>query len=287
MENLKNYFLLMRLDKPIGTLLLLWPMLCALWLASSGQPDFLILSVFVLGTFLMRSAGCVINDIADRNFDGFVERTKNRVLASKKVSVKEALFVFAVLALVAFFLVLILNNLLVLLLSCVALFLAITYPFTKRFFPLPQAYLGVAYGFGIPMAFAAAQNAVPLPCWLLLLANVFWSLAYDTEYAMVDKPYDLKIGIQTSAITFGRFDVLAVMICYFLHFALFAFVVFYFYNMQIFTLLGVLLAMAIALLHYFWIKNRNPAQCFRAFLNNNYVGMSLFLGIFLDFCFFK
>ena len=225
-----------------------------------------------------------MNDIADRNFDGFVERTKDRVIASGKVSVKEALIVFAVLAIVALLLVISLNNALVLMLAGVALFLAITYPFTKRFFPLPQAYLGVAYGFGIPMAFAAAQNSVPPAAWLLLLANVFWSLAYDTEYAMVDKNDDIKIGIHTAALTFGRFDVAAVMVCYFVHFALFALVVFYFYNMQIFTALGLLAAMALAVLHYFWIKNRERSQCFRAFLHNNYVGMCMFLGIFVDFC---
>lgn len=284
MEKLKNYAFLMRLDKPIGSLLLVWPMLCALWLASGGKPNLWVLAVFLLGTVLMRSAGCVMNDIADRNFDGFVERTKDRVIASGKVSVKEALGVFAVLAIVALLLVISLNNALVLMLAGVALFLAVTYPFTKRFFPLPQAYLGVAYGFGIPMAFAAAQNAVPLAAWVLLLANVFWSLAYDTEYAMVDKNDDIKIGIHTAALTFGRFDVLAVMVCYFVHFAIFAWVVFYFYNMQLFTILGLLCAMAIAVLHYFWIKNRDRAQCFRAFLHNNYVGMCMFLGIFVDFC---
>ena len=284
MEKLKNYALLMRLDKPIGSFLLVWPMLCALWLASNGQPDEWVLCVFLIGTVLMRSAGCVMNDIADHKFDGFVERTKERVIVTGKVRIQEALFIFALLSSVALLLVLSLKNTLVLVLAAVALFLAVSYPFTKRFFPLPQAYLGVAYGFGIPMAYAAAQNTVPLEAWILLLANVFWSLAYDTEYAMVDKNDDIKIGIHTAALTFGRFDVLAIMLCYALHFALFAFVVFCIYAMQIFTALGLLAAVCLAILHYFWIKDRERLQCFRAFLHNNYVGMCMFLGIFVDFC---
>ena len=283
MEKLKNYALLMRLDKPIGSLLLVWPMLCALWFGSAGSPDLWVLFVFILGTVLMRSAGCVMNDIADRNFDGFVARTKDRVIASGKVTVKEALAVFAVLAILAFLLVLSLKNLLVVELAFVALFLAVSYPFTKRFFPLPQAYLGVAYGFGIPMAFAAAQNAVPFSAWLFLAGNVFWSLAYDTEYAMVDKNDDIKIGICTSALTFGRFDVVAVMISYAAFFVIVAIVGFGFYKMGIGLAVGLAVAIFFAIRHYFWIKNRDRAQCFRAFLHNNYVGMCLFLGVFVDF----
>ena len=212
-DKLPHYIRLMRIDKPIGTLLLLWPTLWALWLAAEGWPPLHILVIFTIGTFLMRSAGCVINDYADRDFDGHVERTKNRPLATKSVSPREALLLAAGLSLLSFVLILPLDPL-VIWLSVPALFLAASYPFTKRFFAIPQAYLGIAFGFGIPMGFAAVAGEVPAVAWLMLLANVFWAVAYDTEYAMVDRPDDLKIGIKTSAITFGRFDVLAVMLCY-------------------------------------------------------------------------
>ena len=218
------YVRLMRLDKPIGILLLLWPTLWALLLSSGGHPDSRVLGVFFLGTVLMRSAGCVINDIADRNFDGHVERTCQRPLASGQIGVPEALALFAVLVLLSFGLVVWLANFHVLLLSVPALLLAASYPFTKRFLAIPQAYLGIAFGFGIPMAYAAHLPEIPAEAWLLLLANVFWAIAYDTEYAMVDRPDDLKIGIKTSAITFGRFDVLAVMMCYGLALGLIAYV---------------------------------------------------------------
>ena len=212
-DKLPHYIRLMRIDKPIGTLLLLWPTLWALWLAAEGWPPLHILVIFTIGTFLMRSAGCVINDYADRDFDGHVERTKNRPLATKSVSPREALLLAAGLSLLSFVLILPLDPL-VIWLSVPALFLAASYPFTKRFFAIPQAYLGIAFGFGIPMGFAAVAGEVPAVAWLMLLANVFWAVAYDTEYAMVDRPDDLKIGIKTSAITFGRFDVVAVMLCY-------------------------------------------------------------------------
>ena len=208
------YEKLMRLDKPIGILLLLWPTLWALWIASDGHPDWPIVGIFVLGTVLMRSAGCVINDYADRDFDPHVARTKDRPLAAGKVSKGEALLLAAVLALAAFLLILPQMNLLLIELSAAALFLAASYPLTKRFFAVPQAYLGIAFGFGIPMAFAAELDHVPLIAWVLLLANIFWTIAYDTEYAMVDREDDLKIGIKTSAITFGKNDVLIVMACY-------------------------------------------------------------------------
>ena len=203
----------MRLDKPIGILLLLWPTLWAQWLASHGRPDWLILWIFVIGVVLMRSAGCVINDYADRDIDPHVARTRERPLAAGKVSPKEALLLAAGLALLAFLLVLPLGKL-VIRLSFVALFLAASYPFTKRFFAIPQAYLGIAFGFGIPMSYAALWGAVPQEAWLLLAANVFWAVAYDTEYAMVDRVDDLKIGIKTSAITFGRYDIAAIAVCY-------------------------------------------------------------------------
>ena len=213
-EKLDLYERLMRLDKPIGIMLLLWPTLWALWLSAQGRPDFMVLWVFVLGTVLMRSAGCVINDFADRDFDKHVERTKERPLTAGNVSTREALWLFAGLCVAAFLLVLLLGKPLVIALSVPALFLAASYPFTKRFFAIPQAYLGIAFGFGIPMAYAAHQGGVPAQAWWLLLANIFWAVAYDTEYAMVDRDDDLKIGIKTSAITFGRFDVAAVMLCY-------------------------------------------------------------------------
>ena len=205
-QRLGHYEKLMRLDKPIGILLLLWPTLWGLWLAAGGVPRTDILVIFVLGTVLMRSAGCVVNDYADRNFDSHVERTKNRPLATGKLSSKEALLLAAGLSLCAFLLILPLNRL-TLALSVLALFLAASYPFTKRFFAMPQAYLGIAFSFGIPMAFAAQTGEVPYIAWLLMVANLLWVIAYDTEYAIVDKVDDLKIGIKTSAITFGRFDV--------------------------------------------------------------------------------
>jgi 4-hydroxybenzoate polyprenyltransferase len=212
-EKLDLYEKLMRLDKPIGILLLLWPTLWALWIASRGQPGWMLTGIFVLGTELMRSAGCVINDYADRDFDRHVERTKERPLTAGRVSVREALALAAGLTLCAGLLILPLGKL-VWALACVAVFLAVSYPFTKRFFAIPQAYLGIAFGFGIPMAYSAVQGRVPEVAWWLLVANIFWAIAYDTEYAMVDRDDDLKIGIKTSAITFGQFDVAAVMLCY-------------------------------------------------------------------------
>ncbi len=212
-DRLDAYEKLMRLDKPIGTLLLLWPTLWALWIATRGQPPWVLVWIFALGTLLMRSAGCVINDWADRDFDPHVARTKDRPLASGRVAPREALALAGVLTLCAGLLILpIWQD--VWLLALVAVFLAASYPFTKRFFSIPQAYLGIAFGFGIPMAFAAAIGYVPPLGWAMLGANIFWAVAYDTEYAMVDREDDLKIGIKTAAITFGRFDVAAVMICY-------------------------------------------------------------------------
>src|SRR3954470_19722416 len=207
------YERLMRLDKPIGTLLLLWPTLWALWFAADGRPNGVMIWVFVLGTLLMRSAGCVMNDMADWRFDAKVKRTQARPLATGELGRREALVLAALLSLGAFALVLALDRLAVIL-SFVALGLAATYPLTKRFFALPQAYLGIAFGFGIPMGYAAVLGEVPPVGWALLLANIFWAVAYDTEYAMVDRDDDVRIGIKTAAITFGRFDVAAVMLCY-------------------------------------------------------------------------
>jgi len=276
-EKRSAYIRLMRLDKPIGILLLLWPTLWALWIASDGHPSLLSLFVFVAGTTLMRSAGCVMNDLADRNFDGHVTRTKKRPLVAGELSVREAKILAMVLCLMAFTLVLLLNRLTILL-SLPALFLAASYPYTKRFFVLPQAYLGVAFGFGIPMAFAAVQNTVPLAAWIMLVANIAWSLAYDTEYAMVDREDDLKIGIHSSAITFGRFEVIAIMFFYSLMLTLLV-IVGRLENLGICYDIGLLAALCIAIYHFSLIKNREPNLCFKAFLHNNWLGAVIFVGI--------
>ena len=280
-EKFDLYIKLTRLDKPIGILLLLWPTLWAVWLSAAGRPELAVMVVFVLGTVLMRSAGCVINDYADRDFDKHVERTKERPLTAGRVTSREALALFAVLCLLSFALVLALGKPLVIALSVPAVFLAASYPFTKRFFAIPQAYLGIAFGFGIPMAYAAHLDSVPAVAWWLLLANVFWAVAYDTEYAMVDRNDDLKIGIKTSAITFGRFDVLAVMLCYAATLAILAGVGVHL-RLGFAYYAGLLVSAGIMGLHYTWIRGRERMACFKAFLHNNYVGMALFAGIVLD-----
>ncbi len=272
---------LMRFDKPIGTLLLLWPTLWGLWIAGQGHPPWHIVFIFILGTFLMRSAGCVINDYADKDFDKHVSRTKNRPLVSAEISPKEALLLAAVLSLCAFLLVLPLNRL-TLMLSLPAAFLAASYPYTKRFFALPQAYLGIAFGFGIPMAFAAIINQVPSIAWVMVLANVFWVLAYDTEYAMVDRPDDLKIGIKTAAITFGKFDVLAIMFCYAACLGLLAYVG-QLVRCGLFFYMGLSFAAGIAIYHYTLIYERYPERCFQAFRHNNWFGGVIFIGLILDY----
>ena len=281
LEKIDLYEKLMRLDKPIGTLLLLWPTLWALWFSSEGWPQPIVVAIFCLGTLLMRSAGCVINDYADREFDPHVERTRERPLAAGKLSGREALILAGVLSLLAFLLILPLNPL-VIWLSVPALFLAVSYPYTKRFFALPQAYLGVAFGFGIPMAYAAEINALPLSMWLLLAANVFWALAYDTEYAMVDREDDLKIGIRTSAITFGRYDVAAVMLCYSLTLVLIAYVGHLAARGPAFWL-GLLAAEGVAIYHYFLIRGRERLACFKAFRHNNWFGLLIFVGLAVDY----
>lgn len=279
-ERLSAYIRLVRLDKPIGILLLLWPTLWGLWLAADGMPDLKILVIFVLGTILMRSAGCAINDFADRKIDPHVSRTRNRPLATGIISAREALLVAAGLSLCAFLLILPLN-LLTILLSVPALFLAASYPFTKRFFAMPQAYLGVAFSFGIPMAFAAQTSAVPPLAWLLVLANLFWVIAYDTEYALVDRADDLKIGIKTSAITLGRFDVAGVILCHLLFLGILAYAGtllqrgIWFYG-------ALLIALGLVAVQYHLIRKREPARCFQAFLHNNRVGAVIFAGILLD-----
>ncbi|MDP2795103.1 MAG: 4-hydroxybenzoate octaprenyltransferase [Sulfurisoma sp.] len=276
-QRLDLYERLMRLDKPIGILLLLWPTLWALWIASDGLPPPMLAWIFVLGTVLMRSAGCVINDYADRDFDPHVERTRERPLAARTVSTREALGLVAVLVTCSALLILPLSKL-VWQLAGVALFLAASYPFTKRFFAIPQAYLGLAFGFGIPMAFAAVREQVSLGAWMLLLANVFWAVAYDTEYAMVDRDDDIRIGIRTSALTFGRFDIAAVMLCYAITLGILGWVGWTLhYGTAYFA--GLFVAGAIAGYHYTLIRRRERMQCFKAFLHNNWFGAAVFAGL--------
>lgn len=280
-HRLSAYARLLRLDKPIGTLLLLWPTLWGLWFASEGQPDPLILVIFILGTFLMRAAGCAINDWADRDFDGHVARTKARPLAAKEIAPREALYLAAALALTAFLLILPLNKL-TWLLSIPAVLLAASYPFMKRFFAIPQAYLGIAFGFGIPMAFAAQTGSVPALAWWLLLANVCWTIAYDTEYAMVDRADDLKIGIRTSAITFGRFDVLAVLACHAGFLSLMGWMGISHGRGAIYFA-ALITALLLVVDQYRRIKQREPAACFTAFLANNRIGAIVFAGVVADY----
>ncbi len=283
MNKLALYFRLIRLDKPIGTVLLLWPTLCALWLAQQGVPDWRLLLIFTLGTFLMRSAGCAINDYADQDIDKFVKRTMDRPITSGRISGKEALAVAGVLTVLAFCLILPLNAL-TKQLSVAAVIIAGTYPYFKRFFAIPQAYLGIAFGFGIPMGFAAITGAVPVVAWLLLLGNVFWAVAYDTEYAMVDRDDDLKIGIKTSAITFGRYDVAIVMLCYAV-FLLLWLVCGWHLGLRYWYVAGLLVAAGCAVYHYTLIRARERMPCFAAFRHNNWLGAAVFAGVVLDFAF--
>ncbi|MDP3019687.1 MAG: 4-hydroxybenzoate octaprenyltransferase [Methylococcaceae bacterium] len=280
-DRARQYWLLARFDKPIGILILLWPTLWALWVASDGKPDLLVLTVICLGVVLMRAAGCVINDYADRDFDPHVQRTKQRPIAAGKVTPKEALVVFVVLCLIAFGLVLLLN-VYTILLSFVAAFLAASYPFMKRFTQLPQAYLGIAFGWAVPMAFAAQINSIPLVAWLMYLAVVLWALVYDTMYAMVDKDDDLKIGIKSTAILFGDYDrqimavlqliiiglLIAVGLMITAGWAYFA---------------GLAVAAGLFVYQQTLIFNRNKVLCFKAFLNNNWFGVSVFVGLLVDY----
>jgi len=281
MNKLQLYFRLVRLDKPIGTVLLLWPTLSALWLASDGVPDWRLLLIFCLGTLLMRSAGCAVNDYADQDFDRHVKRTAERPITSGRISGKEALAVAAVLTLLAFALIWPLNAL-TKQLSVAAVVLAASYPYFKRFFAIPQAYLGIAFGFGIPMSFAAVQNTIPAVAWWLLAANVFWTVAYDTQYAMVDRDDDLKIGIRTSAITFGQYDVAIVMLCYGVYLAmLVAFGMQFGLGLAFYG--GLALAAACAVYHYTLIRERERAPCLAAFRHNNWLGAAVFGGIAVDY----
>jgi 4-hydroxybenzoate polyprenyltransferase len=280
-ERLAIYIQLTRLNRPIGILLLLWPTLWGVWIAGAGHPAWHIVLIFVFGTVLMRSAGCAINDYADRDYDRHVQRTKDRPVTSGRISPAEAVRLAVILSLLAFLLILPLNNL-TLLMSFPAVFLAGSYPFTKRFLALPQAYLGIAFGFGIPMAFAAQQSNVPPLAWLLLVANVFWAIAYDTEYAMVDRDDDIRLGIHSSALLFGRFDVVAVMACYAITLAL-LFVAGQMAGLGWVYHIGLLMAGGIALYHYSLIRHRQREACFKAFLHNNWFGAAVFAGIAADY----
>ncbi|MFK5986820.1 MAG: 4-hydroxybenzoate octaprenyltransferase [Pseudomonadota bacterium] len=282
-SNLYQYYLLMRLDKPIGSLLLLWPTLWALWIAAEGFPPYSLLIIFTLGVIFMRAAGCVINDYADREVDKHVQRTQQRPLTSGKISTHEALSLFAILILMSFFLVLFLNQL-TFFLSIIAIVLAIIYPFMKRYTYYPQFFLGLAFSWSIPMAFAAQTNALPNIAWWLYILTISWIIAYDTMYAMVDREDDLKIGIKSTAIAFGKADKLIIIL------------------LQLFTLLGlsvlglslgmnpayyfgIIVALGFSVYQQWLIKERDKSKCFQAFLNNNWFGMSIFLGIFFNYLF--
>ena len=280
-DRLTVYKQIMRIDQPIGIFLLLWPTLWALMIAGQGRPDPMIVLIFVIGTFLMRSAGCVINDYADRNFDGHVARTRHRPFARGVISTQEAVRLAAGLALLSLLLILPLNSL-TLALSLPALFVAASYPFTKRFFPMPQAYLGVAFSFGIPMAFAAQTGKVPALAWLLVLANSFWTLAYDTIYALSDRTDDLKIGIKTSAITFGDCAVLAIMLCHGTFLVLMTGIGLHLEMAWPFYL-SLLVATGLTAQQYVKIREQEPSACVNAFLSNNSIGAAILAGIMLSY----
>jgi 4-hydroxybenzoate polyprenyltransferase len=280
-ERVRQYGLLMRVDRPIGTLLLLWPTLWALWIAGEGRPDAFVTLVFILGVFIMRSAGCVINDYADRELDPHVARTRGRPLAAGLVSPREALWLFAGLCGLALLLVLTLNRL-TLLLSLAALPLAATYPFMKRFTYLPQVHLGIAFGWAVPMAFAAQTDSVPPIAWLILTGVVLWAVAYDTMYAMVDREDDIYVGVKSTAILFGELDRLMigiVQLCFF--------VVMLLAGQQLelgpYYYLSLAVGAVLSIYQQFLIRRREPAACFKAFLNNNWVGAVILVGLVVDY----
>lgn len=282
-DRLTAYEKLMRLDKPIGILLLLWPTLWGLWFAAGGFPPPDVLLIFFTGTLLMRCAGCVVNDYADRNFDPHVERTKDRPLAAGVIRPAEALALAAVLMLIAFGLVLLLNPLTIKL-AVVAAAIAVIYPYVKRVFPLPQVWLGIAFGFGIPMAYAELWHILPRVAWLLLIANVFWAIAYDTAYAMVDRDDDLRIGVKSSAILFGRYDVVGVMTAQVLFLGLMVWIGWW-QMRDVFYFAGLVAALVLVLYQYRLIRGRTREGCFKAFLNNNWVGCVIFIGLVADLWF--
>jgi 4-hydroxybenzoate polyprenyltransferase len=276
----RSYIELTRIDRPIGTYLLLWPLLWALWIAAQGMPPWQLVAIFVLGTFIMRSAGCAINDYADRNLDGHVARTSGRPLATGAISAREALMVFAVLALCAFGLVLLLNWQTIAL-APVGLLLAVLYPFMKRFTHWPQMVLGMAFGWAVPMAFTAVQGALPAEAWLLYLIAILWALVYDTQYAMVDRDDDIRMGAKSTAILFGRHDRLIIGLFQLLVLGLLLWLGVW-QKLGPFFYLGLAAASLSALYQQFLIRKREPAHCFKAFLNNNWFGLFIFVGIFLD-----
>ncbi|OAT44875.1 4-hydroxybenzoate polyprenyltransferase [Proteus hauseri ATCC 700826] len=275
------YSRLMRIDKPIGALLLLWPTYWALWIAAKGFPDWHILIVFTIGVFSMRAAGCVINDFADRKIDGSVERTKNRPLPSGVVTEKESKIIFIVLVLFSFGLVLTLNTMTIWL-SVAALALAWFYPFVKRFSNLPQLILGMAFGWSIPMGFAAVSESLPFVCWLLFLVNIIWSVVYDTQYAMVDRNDDLKIGVKSTAILFGHYDKIIIGILQLIMLALLV-AIGIILNLKGIYYWSLLLVTALFIYQQKLIAERERAPCFQAFMNNNYVGFVLFAGIVFSY----
>lgn len=273
----------MRLDKPIGIFLLLWPTLWGLWFAAGGLPPPDVLLIFFTGTVLMRCAGCVINDYADRNFDPHVERTKDRPLAAGMIRPAEALALAAVLMLIAFGLVLLLSPLTIKL-AVVAAAIAVIYPYVKRVFPLPQVWLGIAFGFGIPMAYAELWHALPRVAWLLLIATMFWAIAYDTAYAMVDRDDDRRIGIKSSAILFGQYDVAGIMAAHAVFIGLMAWIGWW-QMRDVFYFAGLAVAVLLVLYQYGLIRGRTREGCFKAFLNNNWVGCVIFIGLVADLWF--
>lgn len=281
-QRLKIYVALTRFDKPIGSYLLLWPTLCALWIANQGLPNLLLLIVFTLGVFLTRSAGCIINDFADRKIDGKVKRTANRPLATGQISAKEAITLFVILMLVAFILVVLTTNTYTVYLSFIALFLASLYPFMKRFTQLPQVVLGAAFGFGIPMAFTATNEQLTLAAWLLYSAKISWTVAYDTMYAMVDRDDDLKIGVKSTAILFGQYDNFINGVLQTITIILLA-AVGAVADLGIYFYCSLILMSCCFIYQQYLTRNRERDNCFRAFLNNHYAGLILFLGIVIDY----
>jgi 4-hydroxybenzoate polyprenyltransferase len=281
LERIRQYFLLMRMDRPIGTWLLLWPTLWAVWIAAEGQPQAYIVVIFSLGVFVMRSAGCVINDYADRHIDKHVERTQHRPITSGKVSAREALVLFLVCILLAFALVLFLNRYTILL-SFVALLLASIYPFMKRYTHYPQLFLGMAFSWAIPMAFAAQLNEIPKITWLLYAVTILWIIAYDTMYAMADREDDLKIGVKSTAIIFGDYDRLIIGLLQLIFLAGLGLIA-WLLNSGIYFYIGILSGAFFALYQQYLIRDRDKNRCFQAFLNNNWLGMVIFIGIFLNY----
>jgi len=280
-DRILQYALLMRFDKPIGTYLLLWPTLWGLWIAGEGKPSETVTSVFLLGVIIMRASGCIINDFADRNIDIYVKRTENRPIATGRVSTKEAIVLFVLNCFCAFILVLF-TNLLTFLLAFGALILAIVYPFTKRYTYMPQAFLGLAFGWAVPMAFAAQTGTVPHVAWLLLIATVIWATIYDTMYAMVDREEDVRIGVKSTAILFGDADRTIIAMLQFTFFMTMV-IIGNNLNLGLFFYVGLVAAGLLSLYQLYLIRRRDPEKCLKAFKNNNLFGLAIFFGIVLHY----